>query len=330
MKLALLTYVWIVLPWIPAVAEDYDPLRLPGDHEPVAKDFTVQDATREREIPLRVYLPPAAGSAQRPPAPVVLFSHGLGGSRDGYAYLGKHWAARGHVGVFLQHAGSDDSVWRNQTPAKRMAAMQQAASLQNYLLRVQDVTAVLDQLTAWNAEAGHALAGQLDLQRVGMSGHSFGAQTTQAVAGQSGPLGGQPFTDRRIKAAVVMSPGGPRTGSANAAFGSVKIPWLLMTGTHDASPIGGQTVESRLAVFPALPASEKYELVLHNAEHSVFSDRALPGDTLQRNPNHQRAIIALSTAFWDAFLRGEPAAKAWLDGPGPSRVMEPDDKWQMK
>ena len=87
---------------------------------------------------------------------------------------------------------------------------------------------------------------------------------------------------------------------------------------------------SRLAVYPALPAGGKYELVLHNAEHSAFTDRALPGDTQQRNPNHHRAILALSTAFWDAYLRNDPAAKAWLDGDGPSSVLEKDDRWQKK
>ncbi|TVS18352.1 MAG: hypothetical protein EA424_11055 [Planctomycetaceae bacterium] len=55
------------------------------------------------------------------------------------------------------------------------------------------------------------------------------------------------------------------------------MPWLLMTGTHDTSPIGGQTVKSRLAVFPALPPGDKYELVLDSAEHSAFTHRRLPG-----------------------------------------------------
>jgi hypothetical protein len=86
----------------------------------------------------------------------------------------------------------------------------------------------------------------------------------------------------------------------------VSIPWMLMTGTQDVSAIGDVDVESRLAVFPALPPGGKYELVLHGAEHSAFSDRAVPGDKEQRNPNHHRAILALSAAFWDAWLRHEP------------------------
>ena len=43
-------------------------------------------------------------------APVVLFSHGLGGSREGYGYLGSYWAAHGYVAVHLQHIGSDETM----------------------------------------------------------------------------------------------------------------------------------------------------------------------------------------------------------------------------
>ncbi len=103
-----------------------------------------------------------------------------------------------------------------------------------------------------------------------------------------------------------------------------------MTGTKDVAPIGDQTVESRLAVFSALPPGGKYELVLDKAEHSVFTERPLPGDKEKRNPNHRRAILALSTAFWDTYLRDDPAARAWLDGDGPKSILEPGDKFQKK
>ncbi len=315
----------LMLVGVPTIAADYDPLAAPKSDQVRSSDLTVRDEARKRDVPLRVYFP-----ATTDPAPVVLFSHGLGGSRENNPYLGKHWAARGYVAVFLQHAGSDDSVWKNTPLAQRMAAMTRAASAQNLVLRVQDVAVVLDQLAEWDKEEGHALRGRLDLQRVGMSGHSFGAQTTQAVSGQSLAIGGQRFTDARIKAAIAFSPNAPQRGDAKTAFGSVKIPWLVMTGTKDTSPIGNATVESRLAVFPALPAGDKYELVLDKAEHSAFGDRPLPGESEKRNPNHHRVILALSTAFWDAYLRGDAAAKTWLIGHGPRGLLEDNDKWQLK
>jgi predicted dienelactone hydrolase len=303
---------------------DYDPLRIKASL-PEPKDMTVQDAKRGRAIPLRVYLP-----ADQAPAPVVLFSHGLGGNRQGSAYLGKHWAGRGYVAVFLQHPGSDESVWKDTPRAGRMAAMRKAANAENFLLRVNDVSAALDQLERWNSAEAHSLKGRMDLQRVGMSGHSFGAVTTQAVSGQRFAIG-RGFTDPRIKAAIAMSPSAPRRGGdPKQTFGEVKIPWMLLTGTQDVAPIGDADMQSRLAVFPALPPGGKYELVLHEAKHSAFTEGALPGESGKRNPNHHRAILALTTAFWDAYLRENAQAKAWLDGDGARTVLEKQDRWQRK
>lgn len=306
-------------------AKAYDPLALPAGFQAETVELSVSDSVRKRNIPIFVYLPP-----QKTAAPVILFSHGLGGSRHGSSFLGRHWAARGYLAVFLQHPGSDDSVWKTTAIDKRREAMQQAAGAENFLLRVKDVPAVLDQLKLWNSVDGHVLHGRADLTRVGMSGHSFGAVTTQAVSGQSG-FKVAPPTDPRIKAAIAFSPSSPRGGAEpDVAFGSVKIPWMVMTGTKDLSLIGNADLESRYAVFPALPPDGKYELILKDAEHSVFTDRALPGDRQQRNPNHHRVILALSTAFWDAWLRGDAAAKSWLDGKAPRALLEKEDRWQRK
>ena len=214
-----------------AADRTYDPLAVPDLDRVRTLEMSVKDEGRKREIPIRVYLP-----TRTTPQPIVLFSHGLGGSRENSAYLGKHWAARGYVAVFLQHPGSDTSVWKDKPKDERMDALRQAANLQNFLLRVKDVSAVLDQLDRWNKTAGHPLAGRLDMNRVGMSGHSFGAVTTQGVSGQSVPGGTRAFTDPRIKAAISMSPSSPRRGDPKTAFAGVKIPWLLMTGTRTSPP----------------------------------------------------------------------------------------------
>ncbi len=301
----------------------YDPLATKAAGATV--DLVVKDAARERDLPVKVYLPAGSGAA-----PVVLFSHGLGGTREGSAFLGQHWAGRGYAAVFLQHPGSDDAVWRGTAPAQRMAELKKAASLGNFLQRVKDVPMVLDALTEWQRTPGHALAGRLDLERVGMSGHSFGAVTTQAVCGQSAALGGARFTDPRLRAAISMSHSPAQGTTAEKAFGSVKVPWMLMTGTKDDAIVANFTPESRATIFPALPPGGKYELVLDRAEHSAFTERALPADNEPRNPNHHRVILATSTAFWDAYLKGDAEAKAWLDGAGPRSVMESGDQWQRK
>lgn len=60
-----------------AVEPTYDPLAVPDLNKVRTLDMTVKDEGRNREIPIRVYLP-----TRKTPQPVVLFSHGLGGSRE--------------------------------------------------------------------------------------------------------------------------------------------------------------------------------------------------------------------------------------------------------
>jgi predicted dienelactone hydrolase len=296
------------------------------ESKPLLVELNVMDQARGRDIPLHVFLP-----AVKTPAPVILFSHGLGGSGREYTYLGELWAARGYAVIFIQHRGSDISVWQDKAPQMRLEALKKAASLSNFLLRVKDVSVVLDKLASLNASSDNVLSGRLDLSRVGMAGHSFGAITTQAVSGQNTGFDSISFIDSRIKAALIMSPSKGQQLEPSRSFGSVKIPWMIMTGTYDLVPDLGQAdMESRLAVFSALPPGGKYELVLFNAEHSVFTDRALPGDSRPRNPNHHHAILALSSAFWDAWLRNDAQAKSWLDGDGPGTVLEAKDHWQRK
>lgn len=309
----------------PAVTS-YDPLALPPDAEADAPiDTDVLDGARGRTVPIRVWLPAGASAA-----PVILVSHGLGGSREGPAYLPRHWRARGYCVVCLQHPGSDEPVWRDLPFAERLPALKAAANLENTLARYADVRSVLDRLDAWNADEGHPFAGRFDLAHVGMTGHSFGAVTSQGVAGQAIRGGRRPFTLASIDAALLMSPSVPKLGDAQTAFGAVSIPWMIMTGTEDDSPIGSVTPESRREVYEALPPGKKYELVLFQGEHQAFGDRPLPGSKRPRDPNHHRVILALSTAFWDSTLRGDGSAKAWLESDAPRTVLAHGDEWRWK
>ena len=91
----------------------YDPLAIDANFRAHPLELTVHDANRNRGIPVLVYLP---GSIQ--PAPVVLFSHGLGGARNGNEFLGQHWAARGYVAVFVQHPGRQAAGGPNECDAR--------------------------------------------------------------------------------------------------------------------------------------------------------------------------------------------------------------------
>lgn len=306
---------------VAAQTDNYDPSTTIGKVLVKDDQFTYDG----RQVPLRVYLPESTTAA-----PVLLFSHGLGGSREGGTYLGQHWAGRGYVVVAMQHAGSDTEVIRNAPRLKMMQTLKEAANAANALARYKDVKATLDYLEQQN-EADGKFAGRLDVTKVGMSGHSFGAVTTQAVSGQNYKHLGQMHTDKRIDAALALSPSLPSVGHDENTFAKVSIPWMLMTGTKDDSPIGRSTdAASRRKVFPGLPSSgHSYELVLHEAQHSAFGDQR-GARTSNRNPSHHKVIQSLSTAFWDAYLRSDEAAKAWLNGSEARKILEAKDLWQRK
>jgi len=302
----------------------YAPLKTTFEAEVVDKSFTY--GPTNRSVPLRIYLPKTGA-----PNPVVLFSHGLGGSREASPFLGQHWSERGYCVVFMQHAGSDRDVMKNAAGLQRLSALRNAINSESVKDRNNDVRATIDKLEELALRRGQ-FCGRLDLDRVGMSGHSFGAITTQAVSGQSYGLQGQTYTDSRIKAAIALSPSMPSLGGTSKAFASVKIPWLLMTGTDDNSPVNRRVdAKSRREVFKSLPtAGHSFELVLNEGTHFIFGGRSDKRLTAQKPKQQQESIKAISTAFWDAYLRKDPAALSWLKGDEAKAVLDNRDTWSTK
>jgi len=162
------------------------------------RDFEWLDTARERRVPVRLYLPDAARADA--PVPLVVFSHGIGGSRSGYSYLGRYWASQGYASLHLQHVGSDRNVWIG-SPFELVARLQGAAQEAEAVDRVRDLSFALDQLLR------SELAAQLDGQRIVAAGHSYGANTTLLAAGATVRRNGKALTlrDARIKAAIVLS-----------------------------------------------------------------------------------------------------------------------------
>lgn len=267
-----------------------------------------RDEKRDRVVPVKFYAP-MSGSG---PFPVIIFSHGLGGTREGYEYLGQCWAAHGYVAVHLQHEGSDDAVWKDAGVGQRMSAMKRAAAQpRNAMNRVQDVSFALDQLTQMNAN-DPAWRGKLDLARVGVAGHSFGAYTTLASAGANYSALAVGRGDPRIKAAIPMSAPVPANKKRlDDAYAGVRIPCLHMTGTEDNSPIGDTTATERRLPFDHCRSSDQYLLTFTGGDHAIFGgrERKLSG---AKDAEFQHYICESSLAFWDAYLRDDAAAKQWL------------------
>lgn len=289
------------------------PYGQPGPHAVITMTFDWADEARGgRPVPAKLYVPESVQGL----CPVIVFSHGLGGTREGYEYLGQHWASHGYVSVHIQHAGSDDSAWRGKRDP--VAAMRQAAAEpRNALERPKDVRFAIDQLGRLNAEEGK-LGGRLDLAHIGMAGHSFGAHTTLWVAGQPmvGPAGLQlSMADPRVTAAIAMSPAPPPRASEAAirkAFSQIRIPCMHMTGTEDQSIITSTTPEQRRIPYESCSGSDQYLIIYAGGDHMVYSGRGRLADR-PKDAEFRRHTLELTTAFWDAYLRDDPAARAWLD-----------------
>lgn len=306
----------------------YVPAAEPGPFAVAQWTAEWRDASRSRTVPVRIYYPRDGAG----PFPVIIFSHGLGGSRDGYSYLGERWASRGYVSVHPQHEGSDSALLHSPRPFK--ALREAAADPKNALDRPKDITFVLDMLTRLNGEAGFPPRGKLDLDRVGVGGHSFGAYTALASAGRAFDLpaiGAVSLGDPRIRACVAMSAPVQNRERDCPGYRGIRIPCLHMTGTEDGSPLGrgggggtivvGDTTPAlRRVPFDCIPGPGQYLVIFKGGDHMVFSGRVLqrPRPT---DPLFQKLTQEATTAFWDAYLKGDASARAWLAGGGFGRAL---------
>jgi predicted dienelactone hydrolase len=185
--------------------------------------------------------------------PLVLLSHGSGGSPLLYRTLSLRLARAGFVVALPKHQGNSlgDNELENST--------------QNLLQRPRQLLAVLDAVMA-----EETLRGALSDDPVIAMGHSMGGYTVLSVAG------GQPWSrdreklavphDPRIGALVLMAPAcGPFL--APGALAAVTAPILALTAEHDPLTPDGQ-IRAALAGVPD-PASVTIRTI-PNAGHFSF------------------------------------------------------------
>jgi len=151
--------------------------------------------------------------------PIVIISHGNGGSHLLYRTISTYLAKSGYVVVMIEHYGNN----RDNNELER--------SIVNLQYRPRHVSLTIDKLLSENAFGQSIL-----LDKIAIIGHSFGGYTALALAG------GTPWTqtgnkvevqnDPRIKALVLMAPAAAYY-TPEGSLDKVNIPILLLVAEHD-------------------------------------------------------------------------------------------------
>jgi predicted dienelactone hydrolase len=258
-------------------------------------DMDWDDPRRQRQVPVRLYMPQARHSV-----PLVVFSHGIGGSRMGYTWLGQAFARHGIASLHLQHVGSDRQLWGGNI-FNIVGRLQSAAQETEAIARAQDVRFALDTLLTG------VLAPRIDANRIVAAGHSYGANTTLLVSGASVERDGRviELRDDRVRAAIAIS-APPFYGESEPRkiLQTVTVPSLHVTCTDDIIRIPGyfSSAVDRVAVFDAIGSDRKWLAVYEGGSHSMFTDRSSGGAL---SPKAKHATGALAVAFVSAVLDGD-------------------------
>jgi predicted dienelactone hydrolase len=99
------------------------------------------------------------------------------------------------------------------------------------------------------------------------------------------------------------------------AFGTITIPVMHMTGTEDFLEIFPQTTAAdRRIPFDQMSNAETCLVTFTDGDHFIFSgrERVAAPEKIAQDTAFQKLICTSTTAFWDAYLKGDAAAKKWL------------------
>jgi len=242
--------------------------------------------------------------------PIIIFSHGNGGSRYQNTFWCDYVASHGYIIVSADHTGNAGvTILKDgNVPYQGSERISSAAD------RPKDMSYLLDQMTKWNAGAEGSdprFKGRIDLERPCAAGMSFGSMTAVRVAD----------TDSRFKSVIAMSGAYPQ-------HTNLKVPTLWMIGTEDRTigPIGNSVVRGHHEKHEG----PSYLLELKNGGHYSFTDM------FKMNPNHgdgvgkgvrreggaefeftsmettYKIINSYSVAFLSVYLKGDMSGKAFL------------------
>jgi dienelactone hydrolase len=324
-----------------------DPERLetytdaPDDHRKIAVQFW---------YPVDQAAPGESGgsgaklSSQEPTYPVVIFSHGATGIRSSNSSTYRELASHGYIVASIDHTylnlftrfadGSFAPISQRYFNALNSALSDDPAGEQEmmamYRVRVADMRFTLDQIEAINKHGTPELpAGHLDMQHIGLFGHSAGATTAAETC----------RTDSRCQAALLID--GTMVfdivetrpdGSQVMTEQPFPQPMMQINSgvLYDRPDYQDGYAPNRAAFQNAV--SPAYNLVIDGASHMNLTDLPLllaaPVFDLFNDPQMKvgpidpklctQALNAYTLAFFDQYLKDQPAPL--LAGPSPDYV----------
>jgi predicted dienelactone hydrolase len=279
---------------------DLPDLRERGPYSTRFVELNLVDGSRDRPVPADLFLPDIP-DAPAHSIPVVVFSHGLGHSRIYFRDIAEHLATYGFAVAMPEHLGSNE----DQRRAMETWMADEFFQRREFVNRPQDVSFLLDELERMNESE---LNRQLNLQKVGAIGHSFGGYTALITAGATVDfdwLQRQCAPDAKFIANIsqllqcraleletspddraLLSQGGLRDervqmvmtfNTVSSLFGQsgtaqIQIPTLIAGGVYDfVTPV----IPEQADTFRWLTTPDKYFLLVDQKAHGEGSTRTL-------------------------------------------------------
>jgi dienelactone hydrolase len=270
------------------------------------------------------------------PFPLVLIVHGnhdMGEPSDpGYAYLGEHLASRGMIAV---------SVDQNFLNGWILAD----GNMDEMPLRAWMLLKHLQTWRDWNAEPGNPFYGKVDLERVGLIGHSRGGEAV-AHAAELNAYDHAPVKQVDtaedfgfgIQGVVALAPCDNRWQPDGKELALKNADYLLLATGHDADMywLDGQAQYNR-ATLADRPEGFKSVAYLYRGNHGQFNtvwgddDRGIINSfLLNRAPylsgdEQRQAARVLITSFLESSLNGADAYRAVFYDPAAAAGWLPED-----
>jgi hypothetical protein len=266
----------------------------------------------------RVHTHAVAGAPLAPARaryPVLILEPGLGRNPIDYTTLAEDLASRGYIVAGIFPTDSTDVLFPDGRVVRSVNAARDGM-VPDQLIGVWagDVRFVLDRLATLNATTGERFAGHLDLDHLGVFGHSFGGATAAEFC----------RLDARCQAGADLD-GTPYGAVARTGLPQ---PFLFIDGDEDATGSCNADCAAQrqgTATIVRSAPTGHFELIVSGAHHFNFTDLAVTFFPLGRpvgligpidGARGLRITAAYLAAFFDRYL--QQAAAPLLNGPSPA------------